>query len=214
MGRRHGAINVGRGVRTFLCVTVQAAIMFSIHHASSSATRRIRIGGFVIYAISSRASGLKLYSYCMMYRRFVGRLGPSCLMFGAKREIIFHDIILHCQAPHFIKRLQFFYKRKINTWIRKYNSDDYTLHGKEQFQKKLKNPVTELEILDLFKMAASPHYIIPHIDIGIHKHNTGRQIKRRRTNSDCEESESEWDEQASWSESGSRAPAADQEQNF
>ena len=62
-----------------------------------------------------------------------------------------------------------------------------------EFQKKLKNPVTELEILDLFKMAASPHYIIPHIDIGTHKYNTGRQIKRRRTNSDCEESESEWE---------------------
>ena len=66
---------------------------------------------------------------------------------------------------------------------------------KEQFQKKLKSPITELGRLYLFKMAANQHYIIPHIDIGTHSYNTGQQIKRRRTNSDCEEeeSESEWE---------------------
>ena len=115
------------------------------------------------------------------------RHGSKCLMFQNKAGIIFHDVNLMCHESHFIQRMYFFYKRMIQTWVRKYEGDEYTDQAKEQYLRKLETKITRKELLYIFKLAGDPGYIIPHIDAGRFGYKTGQP-----TQEDSAEDELQW----------------------
>ena len=92
------------------------------------------------------------------------RHGSKCLMFQNKEEVIFHDVFLICHEPHFIRRMYFFYKRMVQSWVRKYESDAYTDHARAQYLQRLETKLTRKELRYIFNMAVYRRYIIPHID--------------------------------------------------
>lgn len=92
------------------------------------------------------------------------RHGSKCLMFQNKEEVIFHDVFLICHEPHFVRRMYFFYKRMVQSWVRKYESDAYTDHARAQYLQRLETKLTRKELRYIFNMAVYRRYIIPHID--------------------------------------------------
>ena len=96
-------------------------------------------------------------------------------MLQNKPETIFHDVFLLCHEPHLIRRMYFFYKRMIQTWVRKYESDEYTYHARAQYLQRLETKLTSKELQCIFNFAVNRAYIIPHIDAGRVKHKTGWQ---------------------------------------
>ena len=99
-------------------------------------------------------------------------------MFQAKAEVIFHDVVLMCHESHFIQRMFFFYKRMIQTWVRKYESDEYTDEVRNVFLRNLEGKTTRKELQYVFKLATDRSYIIPHIDNGRFRYNTGRRAQQ------------------------------------
>jgi hypothetical protein len=103
-------------------------------------------------------------------------------MFQNKPETIFHDVFLLCHEPHLIRRMYFFYKRIIQTWVRKYESDEYTDHARAQYLQRLETKLTSKELRYIFNLAVNRAYIIPHIDAGRVKHETGWQYTTSASN--------------------------------
>ena len=96
-------------------------------------------------------------------------------MFQDKEAVIFHDVFLLCHEPHFVRRMYFFYKRMIQSWVRKYESEAYTDHARAQYLQRLETKLTSKELRYIFNMAVHRCYIIPHIDAGRVKYTTGQQ---------------------------------------
>ena len=96
-------------------------------------------------------------------------------MFKNKAEVIFHDVFLLCHEPHLVRRMYFFYKRMVQTWVRKYESDEYTDEARAQYLQRLETKLTTKELRYIFNMAVNRGYIIPHIDKGRAKYTTGQQ---------------------------------------
>ena len=98
-------------------------------------------------------------------------------MFQAKEEVIFHDVVLMCHESHFIQRMFFFYKRMVQTWVRKYKCDEYTDEVRRVFLRNLESKITRKELQYIFKLATDRSYIIPHIDNGRFRYNTSRRAR-------------------------------------
>ena len=62
----------------------------------------------------------------------------------------------------------------VQTWVRKYESDEYTDQAKAQYLRRLESKITSKELQYIFKLAVDRGYIIPHIDTGRFKYNTCR----------------------------------------
>ena len=111
------------------------------------------------------------------------RHGSKFLMFQNKEEVIFHDVFLICHEPHFIRRMYFFYKRMVQSWVRKYESEAYTDYARDQYLQKLETKLTSKELRYIFNMAVHRRYIIPHIDAGRAKYTAGQQGTTSASNS-------------------------------
>ena len=104
-------------------------------------------------------------------------------MFQNKEEVIFHDVFLICHEPHFVRRMYFFYKRMVQSWVRKYESDAYTDYARAQYLQRLETKLTRKELRYIFNMAVHRRYIIPHIDAGRAKYTAGQQGTTLASNS-------------------------------
>ena len=111
------------------------------------------------------------------------RHGSKCLMFQNKAEVIFHDVFLLCHEPHLVRRMYFFYKRMVQSWVRKYESEEYTDYARAQYLQRLETKLTSKELRYIFNMAVHRGYIIPHIDAGRAKYTTGQQCTASTSNS-------------------------------